>query len=76
MTRPAAVGATRPASRRWLTGAEIMERFGMSRCAFHRLRKASGFPAPIRAAGMRPRWLIEEVETWERRSLEDRGATS
>lgn len=54
---------------RYLSAAQIMERFGVSHMWIVRRMATDGFPRPIRFTNARtgPRfWLIEEVEHWER----------
>jgi predicted DNA-binding transcriptional regulator AlpA len=53
---------------RYLSAAQIMERFGVSHMWIIRRMASDGFPRPIRFTHARtgPRfWLIAEVEQWE-----------
>lgn len=54
-----------PSKARWITQKAICERFGISDETWRRWRKAGETPQPIAAPGI-PRWLVSEIDDFER----------
>jgi predicted DNA-binding transcriptional regulator AlpA len=64
--------------RRWRrvgsTDPILCRRLGISRATSYRLEAAGFLPRPVRIGPRTTRWLISELEAFERRLVEDRGA--
>lgn len=61
---------------RWLTRADLCRRLRISRATSYRLESEGYLPKPVRIGPGTIRWSVTELETFERRILDDRGAVS
>lgn len=72
-TRPRYITISNDA--RYLSAAQIMERFGTSHMWIVRRMADAGFPRPIRFGTSRTSrrfWRLDEVEAWERQQFDAR----
>ncbi len=58
---------------RWIDRSDLCRRLGISRATSYRLEAAGFLPRPVRIGPRTTRWLISELEAFERRLVEDRG---
>jgi predicted DNA-binding transcriptional regulator AlpA len=61
---------------RWLTRADLCRRLKISRATSYRLESEGYLPKPVRIGPGTIRWSVTEIESFERRLLNDRGAIS
>ena len=58
-------------SEKYLSTAQVAERYGVSQSAILRWRKtAEDFPTPIKLAGSSTRWRLSALEQWEAQQAE------
>ena len=51
---------------RALSISDVCDLLGVHRSTVYRLRRAEGFPAPVKITGRELRWISDEVEAWLR----------
>lgn len=57
---------------RWLTRSDLCRRLKISRATSYRLESEGYLPRPVRIGPGTVRWSITELESFERRLLDDR----
>jgi predicted DNA-binding transcriptional regulator AlpA len=57
---------------RWLTRADLCRRLKISRATSYRLESEGYLPKPVRISPGTIRWSVTELESFERRLLDDR----
>ena len=62
------------AMRKWLSTAHMAHKFGVVPSTINRWTREGKLPKPITLAGKGHHrfWLVEEVEAWEEKKLDDR----
>jgi predicted DNA-binding transcriptional regulator AlpA len=60
----------------YISRAELCRRLGISRATSYRLERDGFLPRPVRIGPRTTRWPVSELEVYERRLAEDRGAAN
>jgi predicted DNA-binding transcriptional regulator AlpA len=57
----------------YISRSDLCRRLGISRATSYRLEQSGFLPRPVRIGPRTTRWLVSELEEFERRLMEDRG---
>ncbi|WP_392352518.1 helix-turn-helix transcriptional regulator [Pseudoalteromonas rhizosphaerae] len=62
-------------SNSYLSISNILNRYGLSRTTFFKLRKSGYFPNPVTPKNFNPRWSLDDLLSWEAQNNNSQDST-